>query len=142
MKHESVVKARSALAAVVCLLVSLLCGSGARAEAQLPAGYVPLAYIQSTGTRAFDYEIRAVTETGKLHAVKRFLSPAFCRPARYEPCRQVFRFDGMDVPETGTYHFEVSPRNSFGRPGRPLLSPLLRSVPGKDISRGMNWRQV
>lgn len=59
MKHESVVKARSALAAVGCLLVGLLCGSAARAEAQLPAGYVPLAYIQSTGTQYIDTELVA-----------------------------------------------------------------------------------
>jgi len=30
----------------------------------------------------------------------------------------------------------------MGCRGRPLLSRVLKSVPGKDISKGMNWKQA
>lgn len=93
------------------------------------------------GGRVFDYEIRAVAETGRVHAVKRYLSPAFYKPEGREPARQAFLFDGMDVPDAEPYHFEIVPRNSFEVAGRPLRSRTLRSAPGKDISKGINWRQ-
>ena len=81
--------------------------------------------------RVFDYEVRAEMEDGSVAAVKRFLSPAFYRLERDEPGIMRFPFDAMDLPEHGTYHLRVYPRNCFGVPGRPISSVALASKPGK-----------
>ena len=81
--------------------------------------------------RVLDYEIRAVGLDGTVHAKKRYLSPAFYLPERYEPETVKFLFDGMDLPESGRYRFEIYPRNSFGKTGNPIRSREFESVPGK-----------
>ena len=89
--------------------------------------------------RVLDYEIRAVGLDGTVHAKKRYLSPAFYLPERYEPETVKFLFDGMDLPESGRYRFEIYPRNSFGETGNPIRSREFESVPGKATAK---WTEL
>ena len=90
-------------------------------------------------TRVFDYEARVVMEDGKVAAVKRFLSPGFYRTRRYEPKTLKFRFDGMDLPESGRYRMYVVARNCFGAASAPIVSRSWESFPGKDKTKYRNW---
>ena len=95
-------------------------------ELEFPAAKAP-------GGRVYDYEIRAEMEDGgEVAAVKRFLSPAFHKLPEDEPERLCFRFDAMDLPETGRYRFRIYPRNCFRKAGRPVCSQVFESQPGKD----------
>ena len=90
----------------------------------------------ATRGRAFDYEVRVVSESdGKVLVSKRYLSSAFYRPADCEPELQRFRVNANDLPETGRYRIAVVPRNSFGGEGRPLFSGVFESKPGKARAR-------
>lgn len=84
------------------------------------------------GGRVFDYEVRAETEEGETAAIKRFMSPAFYKLPSAEPDRMKFRFDCMDLPESGRYRFVVYPRNCYGVAGAPIRSRVYESKPGKD----------
>ncbi|MDD3544235.1 MAG: metallophosphoesterase [Kiritimatiellae bacterium] len=86
----------------------------------------------AAGGRVFDYEVKAVGEDGKVMAVKRFLSPGFYKAACHEPEIQVFRFNAMELPETGRYRLKVTARNCFGAESAPLVSRVFESKPGKD----------
>lgn len=86
----------------------------------------------AAGGRVFDYEVTAVGEDGKVLAVKRFLSPGFYKAECHEPETQVFRFNAMDLPETGRYRLKVKARNCFGAESLPIVSRVLESKPGKD----------
>ena len=94
----------------------------------------------SGGGRVFDYEVRAVSENGAPAVSKKFLSPAFYRLARHEPETMRFRFDAMDLPESGRYRFEVVARNCFGAESAPLYSRYFQSVPGKDKAKRIAGR--
>ena len=74
------------------------------------------------GRRVFDYEMRVVAEGGGCLAVKRFLSPAYAKMARYEPDTQRFWFDVNEVPLGKRYKVEVYARNSYGVCSSPLES--------------------
>lgn len=83
------------------------------------------------GFRVYDYEIRAVPLDGSDHAmVKRFVSPAFAKMAKYEPARQRFWFDVAELPQDKRYVLAVTARNCFGRRSKPICSKVLRSEPG------------
>jgi hypothetical protein len=82
------------------------------------------------GHRVFDYEIKAVPKDGSEPLVKRFISPAFARLARYEPRRQRFWFDVAELPQDREYVIEVRARNCFGRSSRPIVTGVLRGKPG------------
>ncbi|MDD4621964.1 MAG: hypothetical protein PHG71_01870, partial [Kiritimatiellae bacterium] len=78
------------------------------------------------------YEVKAVGEDGKVRAVKRFLSPGFYQAACHEPEIQVFRFNAMELPETGRFRRRVTARKCFGAESAPLVSRVFESKPGKD----------
>ena len=88
------------------------------------------------GGRVFDYEVRAeLVSGGAPAALKRFLSPAFYKRPEDEPSFLSFRFDAMDLPESGRYCFAVYPRNCFGVAGRPIHSRFFESKPGKSKAK-------
>ena len=91
----------------------------------------PAAKCRGRG-RVFDYEVRAEFENGGIAAVKRFMSPAFYKLPEAESDRMNFRFDAMDLPESGKYRFVVYPRNCFGVAGAPIRSRVFESKPGKE----------
>jgi len=78
--------------------------------------------VMPDGGRVFDYEIRAVTEDGSTPLVKRFLSPAYHKLAKYEPAVQRFWFDADELPKGRRYRLEVRARNCFGKAGKPVFS--------------------
>lgn len=82
--------------------------------------------------RAYDYEIRVEFADGRTGAVKRFLSPGFYRLPDEDDKVMRFRFDCMDLPERGKYRFAVYPRNSLGVYGRPIVSKVFESKPGRE----------
>ena len=88
------------------------------------------------GARVFDYEICAeMEEGGQVAASKKFLSPAFYKLPEAEPETVSFRFDAMDLPESGKYRFKVYPRNCFGVRGDPICSRIFESKPGKEKAK-------
>ena len=89
--------------------------------------------------RVFDYLVAAQFEDGSVAVEKKYLSPAFYRLKRDEPSRLAFRFDGMDLPESGRYRFAVYPRNCFGGAGAPIFSRWFESKPGKDVTKYKKW---
>ena len=91
---------------------------------EFPSAVVP------DGCRVLDYEIRAVPKDGSAPLVKRFLSPAYAKLAKYEPARQRFWFDVAELPQDRDYVIEVRARNSFGRCSAPLVSDVRRGKPG------------
>lgn len=100
--------------------------------------FMTLEFPSASGTagRAFDYEIRAVSEAdGRTLVSKRYLSPAYYKPLCCEPEFQRFRFNAMDLPESGRYRLVVVPRNCFGAEGRPLRSEVMESKPGRTRAR-------
>jgi len=80
------------------------------------------------GTRVFDYEIRAVPKDGSAPLVKRFLSPAFAKPAADEPAEQRFWFDVKELPRECDYALQVYTRNCFGSYSAPLVSDVRRAM--------------
>lgn len=84
------------------------------------------------GHRVFDYEIRAVSTDGSEALVKRFLSPAYPRMAKYEPARQRSWFDVAELPQDKGYRIEVRARNCFECVSAPLVSRIFRGQPGLD----------
>ena len=88
------------------------------------------AAVPPKGTRVFDYEIRAVPKDGSQPLVKKFLSPAYSRLAKYEPKTMRFWFDAAEVPQDVDYTLEVRACNCFGKASRPLVSKVWHSVPG------------
>ena len=88
------------------------------------------AAIPPKGLRVFDYEIRAVPKDGSQPLVKKFLSPAYSRMAKYEPSTMRFWFDAAEVPQDVDYRLEVRAYNCFGKASRPLVSKVWHSVPG------------
>ena len=82
------------------------------------------------GSRVYDYEIRAVPGDGSEPMVKRFVSPAFAKMAKYEPKRQRFWFDVAELPQDKDYVLEVRARNCFGKCSEALVSKTLRGKPG------------
>jgi hypothetical protein len=86
--------------------------------------------VPPTGTRVFDYEIRAVPLDGSAPLVKKFLSPAYSRMAKYEPKSMRFWFDVAELPQDREYRLEVRAFNCFGKASDPLVSRVWRSVPG------------
>ena len=91
---------------------------------EFPSAVVP------DGSRVFDYEIRAVPKDGSEPLVKRFISPAYAKLAKYEPARQRFWFDVAELPQDREYVIEVRARNCFGKSGAPLVSGVRRGKPG------------
>jgi hypothetical protein len=88
--------------------------------------------ITAAGHRVFDYEIKAVPKNGSKELVKRFLSPAFAKMAKYEPEKQRFWFDVAELPQDCEYVIEIRARNSFGKSSAPIVSRVLRGKPGLD----------
>lgn len=86
--------------------------------------------ITAAGHRVFDYEIKAVPKNGSKELVKRFLSPAFAKMAKYEPEKQRFWFDVAELPQDCEYVIEIRARNSFGKSSAPIVSRVLRGKPG------------
>ena len=86
--------------------------------------------VPPEGERVFDYEIRAVPKDGSEPLVKRFLSPAYAKMAKFEPERQRFWFDVAELPQDREYVIEVRARNCYGKTSRPLVSGVWRSEPG------------
>ena len=96
---------------------------------------------KASGGRTYDYEVRVEMESdGTVAATKRYLSPGFYKLPEAEPAELSFRFDTMDVPETGRYRFAVYPRNCFGTSGEPIYSRVFESKPGKDKAKGRQWK--
>ena len=91
---------------------------------EFPSAVVP------DGSRVFDYEIRAVPKDGSKPLVKRFISPAYAKLAKYEPARQRFWFDVAELPQDKDYVIEVRACNCFGRASAPLVSGVRRGKPG------------
>ena len=89
----------------------------------------PTAEIAS-GHRVYDYEIRAVPKDGSKPLVKRFISPAYARMAKYEPEYQRFWFNVAELPQDREYVIEVRARNCFGRSSLPIVSESWRGKPG------------
>ena len=81
--------------------------------------------LMPDGSRVFDYEIRAVPKDGSAPLVKRFLSPAYAKLAKYEPARQRFWFNVAELPQDKDYVIEVRACNCFGKSGAPLVSGIL-----------------
>ena len=75
-------------------------------------------------------ELGATLADGSEPLVKRFLSPAYAKMAKYEPERQRFWFDVAELPQDREYVIEVRARNCYGKTSRPLVSGLWRSEPG------------
>ena len=67
--------------------------------------------------------------------VKRFLSPAYAKLAKYEPPRQRFWFDVAELPQDKEYRIEVRARNCFGKASEPLVSEVWRGKPGLDKAK-------
>ena len=88
--------------------------------------------VMPDGHRVFDYEIRAVPTDGSEVLVKRFLSPAYPKMAKYEPARQRFWFDVAELPQDKDYRIEVRARNCFECVSTPLVSRIFRGLPGLD----------
>ena len=86
--------------------------------------------VPAAGTRVFDYEIRAVPLDGSDPLVKKFISPAYSRMAKYEPKSMRFWFDVAELPQDREYRLEVRAYNCFGKASNPLVSRVWRSVPG------------
>ena len=86
--------------------------------------------IVSEGERVYDYEIRVVPKDGSAPLVKKFLSPAYAKMAKYEPKCLRFWFDVAEVPQGRDYTIEVRAFNCFGKASAPLVSGVRRSVPG------------
>ena len=80
--------------------------------------------------RVFDYEIRAVPKDGSQPLVKKFLSPAYAKMAKYEPKSMRFWFDVSELPQDRDYVVEVRAFNCFGKASRPLVSGVWHSAPG------------
>ena len=90
--------------------------------------------VMPEGHRVFDYEIRVVPTDGSEALVKRFLSPAYPKLAKYEPARQRFWFDVAELPQDTDYRIEVRARNCFECVSAPLVSRIFRGQPGLDKS--------
>ena len=82
------------------------------------------------GARVFDYEIRAVPSDGSAPLVKKFLSPAYSRMAKYEPRTMRFWFDVAELPQDKPYVVEVRAFNCYGKASAPLVSGTMRTAPG------------
>jgi len=82
------------------------------------------------GARVYDYEIRAVPQDGSKPLVKKFISPAFAKMAKFEPERQRFWFDVAELPQDKPYVIEVRAGNCFGKQSAPLVSGVRRGKPG------------
>jgi hypothetical protein len=85
-----------------------------------------------SGSRVFDYEIKAVPKDGSAPVVKRFVSPAFAKMAKFEPAMQRFWFDVAELPQDKEYVIEVRARNCFGVSSAPLVSKTFKGKPGLD----------
>lgn len=85
-----------------------------------------------SGSRVFDYEIKAVPKDGSAPVVKRFVSPAFAKMAKFEPAMQRFWFDVAELPQDKEYVLEVRARNCFGVSSAPLVSKTFKGKPGLD----------
>ena len=83
--------------------------------------------LMPSGHRVFDYEIKAVPLDGSAPTVKRFLSPAYPKLAKYEPARQRFWFDVAELPTGKDYRVEVRAYNCFGKASAPLVSDSMKS---------------
>ena len=86
--------------------------------------------VMPEGHRVFDYEIRAVPTDASAALVKRFISPAYPKMAKYEPKRQRFWFDVAELPQDKDYRIEVRARNCFACVSTPLVSRILHGKPG------------
>lgn len=84
------------------------------------------------GYRVYDYEIRAVPSDGTHALVKRFISPAWAKMARFEPERQRFWFNVSELPQDRDYVIEVRARNCFGKASAPIVSQVMHGKPGLD----------
>ena len=75
------------------------------------------------GARAYDYEIAAVSDADGNTSRRYVLSEGFNKPLTDKRCKATVKCRiAMDrLPLAGTFHFEVRPRNSFGRAGAPLI---------------------
>jgi len=82
------------------------------------------------GLRVYDYEIRAVPADGSAPLVKRFMSPAFAKPAKDEPTEQRFWFDVAELPQGKPYVIEVRARNCYGKVSVALKSRIRQGLPG------------
>lgn len=94
---------------------------------EFPSAHMP------NGHRVFDYEIRAVPTDGSKPIVRRFLSPAYPKLAKYEPERQRFWFDASELPQGGDVLIEVRAFNCFGRGSSPLVSGVRRGAAGEEF---------
>ena len=88
------------------------------------------AAIMPRGERVFDYEISAVLKNGSKPLVKKFLSPAYPRMAKYEPKTMRFWFDVAELPQDVDYVLEARAYNCFGKASEPLVSGTWHSRPG------------
>lgn len=86
--------------------------------------------VPEPGTRVFDYEIRALPTDGSKPCVKRFLSPAYHKLARFEPSRQEFWFSVDELPQGKPYHVEVRAYNCYGKASKPLVSSIRPGIAG------------
>ena len=90
---------------------------------------------KATDGRAFDYEVRVEDESGRMVAMKRFLTPTFHRAPWRDADGIAYDFDGWALPESGPVRFAVYPRNCFGSCGKPIYSPYFNPQPGKDKAK-------
>lgn len=88
------------------------------------------AAIAPAGARIFDYEIRALPQDGSAPLVKKFLSPAYAKMAKYEPRTMRFWFDVAELPQDVDYRLEARAFNCFGKSSTPLISKVWHSMPG------------
>ena len=86
--------------------------------------------MTAPGHRVYDYEIKAVPKDGSEALVKRFVSPAFAKMAKYEPACQRFWFDVAELPQDREYVIEIRARNCYGKSSRPIVSGVWRGKPG------------
>lgn len=86
--------------------------------------------VPPRGERVHSYEIRAVPKDGSAPLIKRFISPAYAKMAKYEPEVMRVWFDVAELPQGKDYVLEAYARNCWGKASKPLVSRVWKSVPG------------
>ncbi len=87
--------------------------------------------------RVHHYEIAAVPKDGSKSLVKRFLSPAFAKMAKYEPKVQRFWLNAAELPRGTEYVLQVRAVNCYGKRSAPLISRVWRSATPSSAGKGV-----
>ena len=80
------------------------------------------AAVPEKGARVYDYELKIIPQDGSKPIVKRYVSPAYSRLARYEPSEMRFFFDTKELPVGVDSVIEARAYNCYGKASRPIVS--------------------